>query len=144
MNDKILKLLYRSFDEKLTPAEQQQLKDALHHSKELQEEQKQIAEMRLKIKGCTTQKFKPFFVERVIQKLSQSHEKENRKEVFFYSLISVFRPVAIVATILLLAIMSFNVIKTDRLSFAGAFATTEVSLEEAVDPMVSLVLELEK
>ena len=49
MNDKILELLYRSFDEKLTPAERQQLKQALDHSSELKEEQKRVVEMRNKI-----------------------------------------------------------------------------------------------
>jgi len=144
MNDKILKLLYRSFDEKLTPAEQQQLKEALNQSKELQEEQKRIAEMRIKIKESSTQSFKPFFAERVMQKISRSCEKENKQEMFFDSLFSIFRPMAIAATILLLVIMSYNIMKTDRLSLAGAFATTEVSLEEAVDPTLLLVMELEK
>ena len=66
------------------------------------------------------------------------------QEIYFDSLISIFRPIVIGAAILLIAIMSYNVIKTDQLSLAGAFATPEVTLEEASDPTLTLAMELSK
>ena len=144
MNDKNLKLLYRYFDEKLTPAEQKQLEEALQHSKELQKEKNRLSSLRKLVATNSQQTFKPFFADRVMRRISQSSEKENRQEMFFDSLLSIFRPIAIGATVVLILIMSYNIIKTDQVSLAGALATPEVTLEEAIDPTLLIALELEK
>lgn len=144
MSEKILTLLYRSFDEKLTPAEQKQLEKALQSSHELQQEKEHLASMRKLVTATSQQTFKPFFADRVMRKIAQTAEKETRQELFFDSLVSIFRPVAFGAAVVLIVIMSYNIIRTDQVSLAGALATPKVTLEEAMDPTLSLALELEK
>lgn len=144
MTEKNLKLLYRYFDETLTPAEQKQLDEALQHSKELREEKDRLVSVRTMVAINSRQSFKPFFADRVMRKISQTAEKENSQEMFFDSLLSIFRPIAIGAAIALILIMSYNIIKTDQISIAGALATHEVTLEEAIDPTLLIALELEK
>ena len=144
MNDKILKLLYRSFDEPLTPAEKLFLDNALKQHRELREEKERISALREKVSRNGSQSFKPFFAERVMQRISRSEYGTSGQEVFWDSLVTMFRPVAIGAAIILLVIMTYNIKKSDHLSFAAAFASQEVTLEDAIDPTLSLAMELSK
>jgi hypothetical protein len=138
MNKKIVKLLYRSFDDELSQAEQQQLDQALLESKNLREEKGRIAQMRTAISDSGEESFKPFFAEKVIRRIKEAkHAQEN----FFDSLIYVFRPVVIAVTILLLALVSFNLFKSDHRTVSTAFAEPEITLEHALDPTISLVME---
>jgi hypothetical protein len=138
MNKKIIELLYRSFDDKLTEAEQQGLDQALSDSKELREEKSRIAQMRTAISDSGQVSFKPFFAEKVIRRI---REAQQAQESFFDSLIYVFRPVVIAVTILLLALMSFNLFNSNHKTVATAFGEPEITLEHALDPTVSLVME---
>ena len=138
MNKKSLELLYRSFDEVLTPNEKQRLKDALAKSKELREEKQQIMETRRSISNAAVQSFNPFFAEKVMRRI---REGERSSELFFESLLYSFRPVAIAATILLIALMSYNFFKSDQLSIASIFAEPEVSLEQVLEPTLPLAME---
>jgi hypothetical protein len=138
MNKKILELLYRSFDDELTQAEQQRLDQALSELKELREEKSRIAQMRTVISDSGRESFKPFFAEKLIRRI---REAKQAQESFFDSLIYVFRPVVIAATILLIVLMSYNLFKSDHKSVASAFAEPEITLEHALDPTISLVME---
>jgi len=138
MNKKILDLLYRSFDDELTREEQQRLDKALSNSKELREEKIRIDQMRTVISDSCQESFHPFFAEKVMR---QIREAERTQESFFDSLIYVFRPVAIAATILFIVLMSYNLVKSDNISLASAFAVPEITLEHALDPTLSLVME---
>jgi len=137
MNSKILELLYRSFDKELNPNEQHQLEKALADSKELREEKERIANMRTMISDSGEHKFHPFFAEKVMRRIRAEQTQEN----FLDSLVHVFRPVAIAATVVLIALMSYNVLKSNDVSVASAFAQPEVTLEHALDPTLSLALE---
>ena len=138
MNEKLLKLLYRSFDETLTQSEQMQLDDALAKSKELQDERDRIAQMRSMISDDSAQLFKPFFAEKVMRRI---REAERRQESFFESLIEVFRPIAIAVTILFIVLLTYNLFKSEKKSLASAFAEPEIRLEQALDPTLTLVME---
>ena len=138
MNKKIRKLLYRSFDGELTPAEQQRLDRALEHSKELQQEKAQITAMRQLIARSSVQTFQPFFAERIMQQI-RSLEKSNHQ--FFESLFFVFRPVAIAATVVLIVLISYNIVKSRNVSFAVAFAEPQITLEQVLEPTLPLSLE---
>lgn len=137
MNSKILELLYRSFDRELNPNEQHQLEQALAGSKELREEKERIANMRTMISDSSEEKFHPFFAEKVMRRIREEQTQEN----FLDSLVHVFRPVAIAATVVLIALMSYNVLKSNEVSVASAFAQPEITLEQALDPTLSLALE---
>jgi hypothetical protein len=138
MNKKMLELLYRSFDDALTQAEQLQLDDALTKSTELQEERDRIVHMRAMISDGSVPSFHPFFAEKVMRRI---REAERSQESFFDSLIEVFRPVAIAATIFFIVLLSYNLLKSDKISLASAFAEPEIRLEQALDPTLTLVME---
>ena len=141
MKNEDLELLYRSFDDSLTPEEQRQLIDALSNSKALRDEKNRIVTMRKAVSGSAARSFKPFFAERVMQRIENIRQKQTKKDPFFESLLAVFRPVAMGAAILMIILLTYNMIKSDRLSLAGAFAEPEVTLEEAFDPTTMLVME---
>lgn len=134
----MLELLFRSFDGVLSQNEQAQLDDALKKSKKLQDERDRIAQLRFIISKSSSQRFDPFFAEKVMRRL---REAETTQETFWDSLIYVFRPVAIAATILIITLISFNLIKSGDISVASAFAESEITLEQALDPTLSLVME---
>ncbi|HDL18621.1 MAG TPA: hypothetical protein ENH29_06170 [Bacteroidetes bacterium] len=144
MNDKMLKMLHRSFDEPLTPAEKQYLEDALKQHRELREEKERIGALREKVAHSGSQAFKPFFAERVMQRISRSEYAVSGQETFWDSLVAMFRPIAIGAAIILVVIMTYNIKKSDHFSLAAAFASQELTLEDATDPTLSLAMELSK
>jgi len=141
MKKRDMKLLYRSFDDELTSEEKERLKSALKESNNLHEEQTQITELRQTISSLGQRSFKPFFAERVMHHIEQTRKKKVMEEQFFITLVSEFRPVFIGALLLVIALISFNMIRNDRISLASAFAEPEVSLEEAYDPILTLNLE---
>ena len=141
MKNEDLELLYRSFDDSLTPDEQKQLDEALSNSKALRDEKNRIVSMRKAVSGSAARSFKPFFAERVMQQIQQSHQNAVKQDPFFESLLAVFRPVAMGAAVMMIILLTYNMIKSDRLSLAGAFAEPEVTLEEAFDPTTMLAME---
>ena len=105
------------------------------------EEKKRIASMRKAVSGSGAQSFTPFFAERVMQRIQELTPTEKSPDLFIESLIAVFRPIAVGAAVLVIVLLSYNMIKSDRLSLAGAFAEPEVSIEEAFDPTITLAME---
>ena len=140
MNEKEIELLYRSFDDTLKPDEQKRLQEALANSKELRREKENIEAVRKALSSNKHQTFEPFFAERVMRRIKPVRQEKNG-DVFYDSLFTIFRPIAITATFIILGIMSYNLVKTDQLSWEGVIAVQEVTLEEAFDPTLSLNLE---
>jgi len=138
VNNKILELLYRSFDEPLHPAEQQQLDRALTESASLRAEKERIAQMRALISDSVPRAFQPFFAEKVIRKI---REHRQMTESFVESLIAVFRPVAIAVTIFLIVLLSYNLFISEHKSLSSALAEPEIKLEQALDPAIAWVME---
>ncbi len=138
MDKRIRKLLYRSFDGSLTPEEQRRLEESLAKSKSLREEKQRIETIRRSVASSTSHTFEPFFAERVMRRIEQ---KKSQQEPFFDALLAVFRPVVVGAVVLVIGLVSYNMIRKDRISLAAAFAEPEVTLEEAYDP--TLILEME-
>ena len=52
-----------------------------------------------------------------------------------------FRPVAVAAAIIIIAIMSYNIANTNQVSWEGAIVVPEATLEDAFDPLVALNME---
>ena len=133
MDEKILELLYRSFDSDLKPDEQKQLKDVLENSEELQLQEDEILKMRSSIKQTESQSFGYMFADKVMQQIKGIEEKST-DEQFFDSIISVFRPIAIAATFLLVFLVSYNVISGNENLFNGSQEIQDVALAEIFDP----------
>ncbi|MFH1943550.1 MAG: hypothetical protein ABIL68_15715 [bacterium] len=141
MDKKIRELLYRSFDESLTFEEDRLLKEALRNSKVLQEENKRIAKMRRSVSDSAAQSFRPFFSRRVMRRIEESRVEGKNGEAFFEALVAVFRPVAVGVAVVIVVLLSYNIIKSDRVSLAGAFAEPQLTLEEAFDPTITFAME---
>ena len=141
MNKKILKLLYRSFDTELTPEESTKLEQALAQSEELRAEKVRIDEIRSLVQTSGEKTFHSFFTDKVMLRIRERKQELSREDAFFDALVGLFRPVVIGAAILFLGLISYNIIKSGEISLESAFAEPQVTLEQVIDPALSLKLE---
>lgn len=130
IDKKILDLLYRSFDDDLEEKEQNQLAEALKDSEDLRKEKEQIEAQRQAVSASAIQSFKPFFAERVMSRIHALGEKEDTLETFYESFKAVFRRLAIVGTVVMIALISYNLIIGEGLSPDEAFYVSELTFEE--------------
>ena len=130
MDEKILELLYRSFDSELSQDEQNKLRQALEKSEELKSYREEMLKMRKSLKPNNPQGFGYMFADKVMLKIKNLEEKST-DELFFDSIISVFRPIAIAATFLLIFLISYNVISEKGNLFNGTQQSQDITLAEA-------------
>lgn len=130
MNKKILKLLYRSFDDDLDAKEQKQLAEALENSEELRKEKEQIEAQRQAISNSAAQSFKPFFAERMMSRIQALGEKENILETFYETLKAAFWRFAATGAVIMIALISINLVIGESLSMDEAFYVSELTFEE--------------
>lgn len=140
MNQKILDLLYKSFEVPLTTREQHQLEKALRDSERLRDEKEKIAKLRKSIAADTIDSFKPFFADRVLQRIRAQGE-ENEYELFLDSLIHFFRPIAIAALVLVIILTGYNMVNNNPDTDENGLAVSEISVEDAFDPMMDYIQE---
>ena len=129
---KILKLLYRSFDSQLNEKEQKILIQALESSPELRLEKEQIEMQREALATGTVQSFKPFFVERVMEQVNTLGGKTNGLDLqmFYESLVSVFRRFAVVGGIISILLFIYNLGVGDILPLEEALTITDFTVQE--------------
>lgn len=140
MDKKMHKLLIRSFDEALSVDEQQALQRALENSPALQDEKTRL--QRIRTAASQSQiTFSPGFADNVMRKVRQSGESNGLAESFFDTLVAGFRPVLIGAVVVMIALISLNLIRSDSLSLSGAFAEPTVTLEDAYESTYAMNLE---
>ncbi len=132
MKKKILKLLYRSFDEALSEKNQKLLDTALEESEELREERDRAAAQRKAITKSTHPSFKPFFAERVVNRI-HSLGYQNSQESFYESLKILFRRFVLVGAALLIALILYNVQSGDILSSDEMLYAADTAIEEIID-----------
>ncbi len=140
MDEKLKKLLYRSFDTDLSPEEKKQLDIALRQSSDLKIEKDRISALRDNIASGKKQSFEPFFADRVMGRVYDI-DKENEEDLFFERLFALFRPVAIAATVLIVIAIGYNIGSSGQISLEGALAVPEVTLDEVYDPTLTLAME---
>jgi hypothetical protein len=127
---KFLKLIYRSFDDDLTEKEQEQLAEALEKSEMLQQIKEEISALRKDISNSAAQSFKPFFAERVMSRIDSANKEEYSPDIFYRSLWAVFRPLAIACTVIVIALLSYNLVKGKIISTDEIFYISETAVEE--------------
>lgn len=140
MDKKIVTLLYRSFDTKLGVEDDRKLSEALSQSEALRIEKERIFSLREKIAHGKQGTFKPFFADRVLEKIHTA-EQVPEDELFFNSLYQLFRPIAIAATVLIIIVAGYNISTTGIISLESVFGIPEISLDDVYDPTLSLALE---
>lgn len=132
MNKKILKLLYRSFDDDLNEKEQKQLEKALKNSERLRKEKERISAMRHTISESAVKSFKPFFAERIINRISSIVEKEDILEISYESLKAAFQRFAIAGAVIMIALITINLIIGESLPTEEALYVSELTFEEVL------------
>ena len=129
MNDRMLELLYRSFDNKLSSLEQAMLDKTLADSAEFRAEQARILKMRTALSDHSRQGFSLGFEERVMGRI----EKDAKASDFQFNLIlgikQSFRWVAAAAVPVLVALTIWN-FKLEDTQSAESRQTEDMTLWE--------------
>lgn len=133
------KLLYKNFDSELSKKEKEILEKALEKSKELRAEREQLITLRNMLTNSSRKSFKPFFEERLIQKLTESKIIENEFDNFIYSLVFSFKRIAFAAIIVTVILLSNNFIQSGDISFESALGLHKTSIAEVFDPTYILI-----
>jgi anti-sigma factor RsiW len=141
MNERMLDLLYHSFDGELTAGERKMLEDALAASEELRRERNDIMTMRKRISTGGPESFSPFFIERVMQRVATLTEAESGSRALQEWLVGAFKRVAIAGAAVAIGLVVFNLVQTEDVSFAAALGMSEISLEEMLELPVDSILE---
>ena len=137
-NKKLEKLLYKSFDAELSNKESKILENELKHSKELRKLQEQISAMRKAVQNSKSESLKPFFQERVLNKI-----KSNSEPISFYNELGeifggVFKQVALGVVILLLALVIYNFDQGNNEGIKNLFGAYKTPIQFALDPATYL------
>ena len=139
--DKIIKqLLYESFDRELSEREKNILNFALIDSEELQREKESIILMRNKLNNQAESGFSGSFINKVMSEVQRLSKQKDNYE-FFENVYLLFRPVVIAATLLIIALISLNFIKSENISIEDAIAVPDVTISDAYDPITDFSLE---
>ena len=141
MSEKIYNLLLRSLDTTLTPQEQHRLNQELSRSETLRLELERLKVMRQSIYQGGKRTFRPFFAERVMQRIEASTQQKPAEDTFFFALKEVFLPVAIAAVIFIVVMLSYQVVRHDGVAFAGMVDHSDVTLDEAFDLRIEWIQE---
>jgi anti-sigma factor RsiW len=128
MTERLLDLLYRSFDDELPKEEQRELAQALISSPDLREEKKRVEEMRQMIEEEAVRSFKPFFSARVMRRL---RKKTVGQEDFLGALVWAFRRVALAGILAILLIIADSIFVEKNRSLDSVLGMPQVTLEEA-------------
>ena len=128
MNEKLKKLLYRSFDGPLSDEEQRQLNTALERSQELREEHNSIKHQRELLQQAGNSTFAPGFADRVLRRLEKPGA--NGWEYFYTALLVMFRRLALAGAVALLLLLIYNVQLGDKISPEEAFFASDTTYEE--------------
>jgi anti-sigma factor RsiW len=141
MTDELLDLLYRSFDGELDRAEQCRLDQALAQSEMLREERDRILTIRESLSAGAAESFRPFFAERVINRLMAEAGEKSGAETFPESLSYVFRRVAFVGAAAVIGLAIFNIARSDTVSPTAALGVPEITIEEVMETPFESVME---
>ena len=133
MDKKIEKLIYRSFDDELTPEEKRELEGALDESEITAAEVKSIRQMRGILSGMKAGKFSPGFSDRVMESIKKG--KMINGHLLYSVMMKQFRNVAIAASLLITLIISFNFLSSGEVSINSALGIEDSTMELAFDPV---------
>ncbi len=126
MDNNLYNLLLRSFDAPLAEAERRQLDGALEASEDLRETRQEIINLRAGLQAAGYQSFKPFFAERVLERLRTP--QQSLADYF----VSVFRSVAIGAGVLVVICSAYNISRSNAFTLESALGIHQPTLEQVL------------
>ena len=104
MNREMYELLLRSFDDELSSKERKVLQEALTQSEELRAEKVRIEQLRRQLAEAGRASFKPFFAERVVNRIRGLEERVQQD--FFEALSYFFKRVVVLGAVLVILMLS--------------------------------------
>ncbi len=132
MDKKILKLLYRSFDDELGEKEKNRLQEALYKSDALRKEKERILIQRQALAEIPKPAFRPHFAERVMGRIESLGKKNNGLETFYEILLFMFRRLALIGAGILLILLIYNFRTGDALSSDDIFYASDAAVEDII------------
>lgn len=130
MNKKVLKLLYRSFDDELTDREQKKLDTALAQSSRLQDLKTEAAARRKILSQAEPCSFGTHFAERVMNRINSGTVAENGIETLYNAFKLVFRRFVLAGALALLILITYNLTIGDKFSAEEAFYASDSAYAE--------------
>ena len=127
-------LVYRSFDAPLSDKEKNTLETGLQNSAGLKEEYDYLAIMRKAVKNNAQTTFKPYFEERLLNRLNQSAKPQTRFDPASAPLFASFGRIAIAAVIILIVLISYNLNNGNSYSIDNLFGNSKTTVASAFDP----------
>jgi len=126
MDHTLYNLLIRSFDAPLAEDELRRLEKALASSEELRAVKQDFINLRRSFQTVNGQRFKPFFAERVVERLGNS--QQSISEYF----VSVFRGVAAAAAVLVIICSAYNISRENAFTVESALGIHHPTLEQVL------------
>jgi len=124
--NKIMNLLYRSFDERLSPGDQRLLDEALEKDPQLKAEKESLKRLRSRMAASAATAFPPLFADRILQRLGEEPE-----ESFMEDLLWSFRKVIWIGAASIILLLVNNYLNSGDLSVNSLLAMPQLSIEEA-------------
>ena len=112
------------FDAPLTESEQRRLENAFTSSEKFRTAKAEIVALRFGLQGLKGEKFKPFFAERVMERLNTP--PLSMAEYF----VSAFRDVAIGAAVLVIICSAYNISRENTFTLDSALGIHHQTLEQ--------------
>ncbi len=130
-NQELYQLLLRSFDEDLSPQEQQQLQKALKESAELRQKKRELEEVEALLRNADMTTTIPFFTGKVMTKIEDLHSTQalSLMDEFALSLSRIFPKVALSSLSLLLVLTAGLYLSEGNLSSNTLLGTSDISSE---------------
>ena len=132
MKKDMLKLLYLSFEQELSPDDQERLENSLSESEVLREEKRRIQKMRNLISNMEIDSFKPFFEERVMKGVLQEKPKVVDLGNLPDSIYTVFRPLSLATSLVVFLILAYHLAFSGTLSLETLLGIPEYTIENIV------------
>jgi hypothetical protein len=124
MNRSLYYLLVRSFDSRLTDEERRRVDSALAASEQFRASEEELTTLRSALQSTRSSNFRPFFVERVMERLR--NPRQSVDEYF----VSVFRGLVTGAAVLVILLSAYNMSRTNAFTIESAFGIHHPSLDQ--------------
>jgi hypothetical protein len=139
MKNIIEKLLYKSLDAPLSSEETSLLNNELKNSSKLRAEYNKLKEIRNVLAESGVPDFKPYFEERLTDRLYSDQKKPAPFNALINSFSYSFREIAFAAIIILILLVTYNLKNGNIYSVENLFGKSGSSIEYAFDPIQNLI-----
>ncbi len=134
MTKKDEKLLYKSLDTALSPAEQKRLDSALQTDPELGDERELLLGMRRQIAAAAYGPFQAAFNRQVMSRiLGLSELQQTDAELFYGSLMGAFRRLAWAGGLAVAVMIAIQLLGSDALALENSWLLPDLSIEELLE-----------